>query len=95
MQKWIANENMKKKERELLKQKIDEKFLSTNTRIRNALKRAKIETYGDLYKRARQKYNLYYVTYLGRKSIQKIQQHLNEKGLSLPNYEKNLNGENE
>ena len=95
MQKLNFNERMKKKERELLKQKIDEEFLSKSTRIRNALKRAKIETYGDLYKRAKQKYNLYYVTYLGRKSIQEIQQHLKGKGMSLPNYEKNLNGENE
>jgi len=80
-------------ETKIMKQKIDEDFLSKHTRIRNALKRANIETYQDLYKRAKQKYNLYYITYLGKKSIQEIQKHLNEKGMSLPNYEKNLKPE--
>ena len=83
----------KMKKRYMLEQKIDEKFLSKNPKIRSAFERAKIETYQDLYERAKQMYNLYYVRNIGRKSIEIIQSHLKEKGLSLPNYEKNLNPE--
>jgi DNA-directed RNA polymerase alpha subunit len=82
---------MQKEKKEILMKKIDEKFLSKNPRIERALRRAGIETYNDLFERAKERYNLYYIRGISVKSIEIIQRHLKEKGLSLPNYEKNIN----
>jgi hypothetical protein len=70
---------------------IDEKFLEKNITISNALYGAGIKTYNDLFARAKQKCNLYYIPQLGIGSINIINQHVIGKfKRSLPNYKKNI-----
>ena len=72
-------------------EKIDEEFLARNHQIRIAFARAKIDTYPQLYAKAKAEYNLYYLHGLSAKLIKKIQQHLLITGRrGLPDYEKNL-----
>ena len=75
-----------------LNQSIDEKFLEENTRIKNALYLADIHTYSDLFEKANQKYNLYYIPRLGISSIKKLNQHVIGKfKRSMPDYKRNIN----
>ena len=74
-----------------LNDSIDEKFLEKNITIGDALDNAGIKTYKDLFARARQKYNLYYIPLIGIGSIKIINKHVIGKfKRSLPNYEKNI-----
>lgn len=72
-------------------ERIDGDFLERNGMIRRAFARAKIDTYPQLYEKAKAEYNLYYVSGLSVKLIKKIQKHLVATGREgLPKYEDNL-----
>lgn len=75
----------------LMRKPIDKRFLDKHTSIKNALYHAGIRTYSGLFAKAKQKYNLFFINYLGPDSVRKIQYHvLGKLKKGLPNYKKNL-----